>query len=99
MLLTFGILSFCGCQQAPEAVQENMDKYNENKQIEEPDVDYCSIDDLKNVDIKKINEQYENIVLPEHADFSNVEDVCLLQVQVESDCFDKYEGGYSDDNI
>ena len=83
VLLTFGILSFCGCQQAPEAVQENMDKYNENKQIEEPDADYCSIDDLKNVDIKKINEQYENIVLPEHADFSNVEDVCLLQEQVE----------------
>ncbi len=94
VLLTFGILSFCGCQQAPEAVQENMDKYNENKQIEEPDVDYCSIDDLKNVDIKKINEQYENIVLPEHADFSNVEDVCLLQVQVESDFFDKYEEEY-----
>lgn len=39
------------------------------------------------------------IVLPEHADFSNVEDVCLLHVQVELDCFDKYEGGYNNDNI
>ncbi|GEM_PF-3151489 len=30
---------------------------------------------------------------------SNIGIVCLLHVQVELDCFDKYEGGYSNDNI
>lgn len=84
-------LSLFGCAEAPEEVQDNMKQYNENKQIEEPSDDYCSIEELKKADIKALNEKYDNIVLPEDTDLSGIEAVSLLNVQVEENYIDKYQ--------
>ena len=67
-----------GCQEAPDQVKKNMNGYGESKQIDLEGVDYCSPQELKNVDIEDITYKPDNLELPSKIDFSDVEDVGVV---------------------
>ena len=70
-----------GCAQAPDEVKKDMEKYGENAQAEETETKTCTIEELKNCNVKDITQEYENIALPEHIDFSGIQEVSLLKFQ------------------
>lgn len=67
-----------GCQETPDQVKKNMNGYGESKQIDLEGVDYCSPQELKNVDIEDITYKPDNLALPSKIDFSDVEDVGVV---------------------
>lgn len=74
--------SLCmGCAQAPDEVKKDMEKYGENAQAEETETKTCTIEEVRNCNVKDITQKYENIVLPEHIDFSGIQEVSLLKFQ------------------
>lgn len=58
-----------------------MDQYGENTQVKDEKITYCSVNELKS---KKISEvDAGNITISSDTDFSNVEDVAVLQLSFE----------------
>lgn len=70
-----------GCAQAPDEVKKDMEKYGENPQAEETETKTCTIEELRNCDMKDITREYGNIVLPEQIDFSGIQEIGLLKLQ------------------
>lgn len=74
-------LLLCGCQKTPEEVKENMEQYGENTHVEDTKITYCSVDELKGKKISAVDAG--NITISSGADFSNIEDVAVLQLSFE----------------
>ncbi|MCI8307144.1 MAG: hypothetical protein HFH14_03745 [Lachnospiraceae bacterium] len=72
----------CGCQETPEEVKNNMSEYGENKQMDTSDITYCSLDELWQLEDYKIE---GNIAFDGKIDFSNVEEIDVLNLTVERD--------------
>lgn len=82
MLITLLLsLTLCACQEVPEEVKKNMKEYGENAQKKASEVTYCSVEELRKT---KLSEQSDsNIVFPKEVDFSDVEEVGVLQLTIE----------------
>lgn len=78
--LAFGL---CACQQTPEQVKQNMAEYGENKQVEQSEITYCTVDELRNAQMPDVDMGVAT--LPERVDFSAVEGVEVLHLIVEKD--------------
>lgn len=85
------IMICTGCQSTPEVVEERMSGYGSNGQIKSDDINYCSLLELKNANLKDINVELDNMVLPEKIDFSQVESVEVLDMSFESGFTDNKE--------
>ena len=46
ILLCLAVL-LCGCQEAPKEVQERMDRYGDNKQVNTEELRRCTVEELK----------------------------------------------------
>lgn len=77
------VLLFCGCQETPEQVKENMKQYGDNSQVEVSEITYCSPEELKNVSMTE--DTGNGLRLPEAVNFSGVETVELLHLSIEKD--------------
>lgn len=71
-----------GCQQAPDEVIERMDNYQTNDQMKNQEAQYCSVEELRQFTLEDLGEKPQNFNLPEHIDFSNVEDINLLDIDI-----------------
>lgn len=89
LCLCMGLLS-CGCQKTPEQVEENMSRYGDNPQVNESEITYCTVDELREMKMADISEGA--VHFPKTVDFSRVEGVELLHLSVEKDFL-------SEDNI
>lgn len=58
-----------------------MEQYGENTQAEDAKITYCSVDELKGKKISAVDAG--NITISSEADFSNIEDVAVLQLSFE----------------
>ena len=83
-LLFIGSL-LCGCAQAPDEVVKNKEEYGDNMQVEETPVTKCTIDTLRLSSIDTITQEYKNIELPSHIDFSGIQDINLMTFQFVKD--------------
>lgn len=80
--LCFSLL-LSGCQETPEQVEENMSRYGDNPQVNESEITYCTINELREM---KMPDSGEGAVkFPEAVDFSRVEGVDLLHLTVTKD--------------
>lgn len=79
LLLLPGLLT--ACQQAPEEVVNRMESYGESIQLKEEEIQYCSIGELREASIEDIEEEPQNLILPDQVDFSDVEAVELVTFQ------------------
>lgn len=103
-------MSLCACQQTPEKVKQNMEEYGENRQVEQSDITYCNVADLREAQMPDVDRG--GVTLPETVDFSAVEGVEVLHLSAEKDFLkdgqaekcaklfglktDKFEGGEDD---
>ena len=79
-------LSLAGCQETPERVKDNMKSYGENPQLAEPEVTYCSVDELR--EAKLTDTDNGNLILTEDVDFSAIEDIGILHIKMEDGFLD-----------
>ena len=74
-------IAFCllyllaGCQQVPDEVKDRMENYGEGGQIENAEVSYCTIEELRNASIEDIDHVPDNLTLPKKVDFSGIESI------------------------
>jgi hypothetical protein len=91
-LLLCVCLSLSGCQEAPQEVKDNMEKYGENNQEKDTDLTYCSIDELRSAKLADVTFDYSNLDIESEVDFSDVESVYIPEM--------KYKEGYcNEENI
>ncbi len=81
--LCLGVL-LCGCRDVPEGVKENMGRYGENPQKEVSEITYCSIEELREMNVPDIDTGC--LLLPPEVDFSGVEEASLLSIS----CYDDF---------
>lgn len=87
-LIVINLLILSGCKPVPQEVQENMDNHGDNSQINrEIELEYCTVDELQKVDLNNITDEY-NISFPKKFDFSDITDLSLLDIRMESGCFE-----------
>ncbi|HCJ07027.1 MAG TPA: hypothetical protein DHV96_01285 [Lachnospiraceae bacterium] len=82
------------CQQAPTAVLERKSKYQENNQMEETTLNYCTISELRQSSIDMLSFTPQNLNLPSNIDFSNVKEIDLLKLSFPVEMSSK-KGEYS----
>ena len=74
-----------GCQPVPDEVKENIKQYGDNKYSKEFNFEYCSVDELKEVNMDSITISDANISLPERVDFSGVDSISTGEFVFASD--------------
>lgn len=72
-----------GCQKMPEEVENRIQEYGDNKQVDSEELVYCSIEELQNTDISNKDFELDNMVIPDEVDFSNIEGVEVLDLAYE----------------
>lgn len=75
--LCFGLF-LSGCQKTPEQVEENMSWYGDNPQINESEVTYCTVVELREMKMPDCGEAA--LKFPASVDFSRVEEVGVLRL-------------------
>lgn len=85
VILMCGLLFLCGCKSTPSDVKKRMESYGDNSQTDSEDIKYCSVSDLNKTNIKDINVDLDNMVLPDKIDFSDVQSISLLDMSFEED--------------
>lgn len=63
------------CQEVPDEVRENMAQYGKNEYVDEKEMSFCSVEDLRKSSMDDIVVEGENIKLPSYVDFSKVDEV------------------------
>lgn len=63
------------CQEVPDEVRENMAQYGKNEYVDEKEMSFCSVEDLRKSSMDDIAAERENIKLPSYVDFSKVDEV------------------------
>ena len=92
ILLCLAVL-LCGCQEAPKEVQERMDRYGDNKQVNTEELRRCTVEELKTTKMSDLQIDLDNMTLPEDVDFSQIESIAVLDLAYEdafTDNRDKY---------
>lgn len=84
------IMICTGCQSTPEVVEKRMSGYGSNGQINLMII-ITARSQNKNANLKDINVELDNMVLPEKIDFSQVESVEVLDMSFESGFTDNKE--------
>ena len=64
-----------GCQQVPDEVKDRMENYGEGGQIEKTEVNYCTVEELRNASMDDIDHVPDNLKLPKKVDFSGIESI------------------------
>ncbi len=77
------ILLLCGCQEAPEEVQERINRYGENNQVNTGELKRCTVEQLKMTKKSDLQSGLDNMVLPEDVDFSQIESLAILDLAYE----------------
>ena len=80
--LCFGLF-LSGCQETPEQVEENMSRYGDNPQVDESEITYCTVAELREMKMPDCGEGA--VKFPDAVDFSRVEGVDLLHLTVTKD--------------
>lgn len=83
------IVLFAGCQKMPDEVKEQQKEYGDNPIKEEVELQYCNLEQLKQTSLSDIDYVPDNMVLPETVDFSQIEDVALLELAFVDDFTEK----------
>lgn len=84
MRLVLASLTVClltGCQQAPKEVVDQMEKYRDNPQAEEREITYCAPEELRDASLEDLEIIPENLLLPKAVDFSEIQDIGLLNLR------------------
>lgn len=91
-ILICAVMLCGGCQQTPQEVRERMEDYGDNDQMTSDSVQYWTIQELREADVKDLDVTLDNMVLPEKVDFSQVEEVSRLELSFESSFADDKDG-------
>lgn len=100
VIVMLSTLVLSGCQETPEKVKDNMKEYGENKQLEDSEIIYCDVSELKDINSYNIS---GNITYEGNIDFSKIKDVSVLNLAIEEDYLndknkDKYTTLFNVDN-
>ena len=76
---------FCGCQKTPDEVKERMKSYGKNEQLAPDEVEYCTIEELKNSNLSDIDAELDNMTLPTKVDFSDITTIEELNMSFDND--------------
>ena len=68
------------CQKMPDSVAEQQKHYGENPIIEDVEIQYCTLEQLKETTMSDITYVPDNMILPEQVDFSAAEEVDILEL-------------------
>ena len=68
------------CQKMPDSVAEQQKHYGENPIIENVELQYCTLEQLKETKMSDITYVPDNMILPEQVDFSAAEEVDILEL-------------------
>lgn len=85
VLASLMVYLLSGCQQAPQEVVDQMEKYRDNPQAEETIISYCSPEQLRKASIDDLEVVPENLILPKAVDFSGIQDIGLLKLNFTKD--------------
>lgn len=87
-LALFQVVFLSGCKQTPQEVKERQADYGDNSQRdEEVELEYCTLDELKKIDLSDIKDGY-NVNLPDKFDCSGISEIGVLDMQNDSGHFD-----------
>ena len=75
--LCFGLF-LSGCQETPEQVEENMSRYGDNPQVDESEITYCTVAELREMQMPDCGEGA--VRFPDTVDFSRIEEIGLLHL-------------------
>lgn len=75
--LCLGLL-LSGCQETPEQVEENMSRYGDNPQVNESEITYCTVAELREMKMPDCGEGA--VRFPDAVDFSRIEEIGLLHL-------------------
>ena len=64
-----------GCQQVPDEVKNRMENYGQGGQIKKTEVNYCTVEELRNASIEELDHVPGNLKLPKKVDFSGIESI------------------------
>lgn len=78
------LCSLTGCQAVPEEVKEAKERYQENKQINETDISYTNLSGVKESVKEALQLKPDNLILPEHIDFSAIKEVNTMIAEFNS---------------
>ena len=84
ILLFSAVGLLAGCQQVPQEVREQMERYQKNEHTVEAELNYCTVKELNQASVDDLPTVPENLILPRTVDFSNIEDIgnlCLAFVE------------------
>lgn len=74
-------LGICGgCQKTPQEVLERMDSYGTNNQMESQEIEFYTLEELKQEKDFQFDFVPDNMKLPEHVDFSEMESIEILHM-------------------
>ncbi|SFO30188.1 hypothetical protein SAMN04487831_11757 [Pseudobutyrivibrio sp. UC1225] len=85
IVCSLSMFLFTSCMPVPEEVSANMDKYGENKYKEQISFEYCSVNDLKCMDIDDVISSDKNITYPDNVDFSKIKSISEGEFQFSQD--------------
>lgn len=68
------------CQKMPDSVAEQQKHYGENPIIEDVEIHYCTLKQLKETAMSDITYVPDNMILPEQVDFSEIEEIDILEL-------------------
>ena len=93
-LFYFGVL--CGCHKTPQEVTDRTKDYGENNQIKlsDSDITYYSVKELKNNSVSNIDDELDNVELPDNIDFSGIEDIATIEMSSETKFLDENKQKY-----
>ena len=80
ILLFSAVGLLAGCQQAPQEVRKQMERYQRNEHTVEAELNYCTVKELNQASVDDLPTVPENLILPRTVDFSNIEDVGDLRL-------------------
>ncbi len=80
ILLFSAVGLLAGCQQAPQEVREQMERYQKNEHTVEAELNYCTVKELNQASVDDLPTVPENLILPRTVDFSNIEDIGNLRL-------------------
>ncbi len=88
-LLLLPVFLVSGCRPVPAEVQERIEEYGDNHQInEEAELKYCTVEELSKVNIKDISDKY-NVKVPDNFDCADISELGILDIQQETGWFER----------
>lgn len=88
-IFLIAMVFLAACQKMPDSVAEQQKHYGENPIIDDVELQYCTPEQLRKTQMSDITYVPDNMILPEQVDFSEIEEVSLLELTFYKDYISK----------